>query len=69
MYVQNVHMLHGAPLLTNLMSVWKSSDQFRSHTLRTEIQKKSERDSSFYFRFIVDDCYALFLTPNAYSDV
>ena len=56
-----VHMLNGAPLLTNLMSVWKSSDKFRSHSLRTEEIRT--------FSFIVDDCYALFLTPNAYGDV
>ena len=34
-----------------------------------KIQKKSERESSFTFVFIVDDHYALLLTPNAYSDV
>ena len=34
-----------------------------------KIQKKCERESSFTFVFIVDDCYALYLTPNAYSDV
>ena len=32
-------------------------------------QKKCERESSFTFVFIVDDRYALYLTPNAYSDV
>ena len=44
-----------------LSSIWKSPDRKR--------QKKSEQESSFPFSFIVDDRYALFLTPNAYSDV
>ena len=65
-----VHTLHGAPLYITISSIWKSPDKFRSHTLQTwEKQKKSERESSFIFVFIVDDRYALFLTPNAYSDV
>ena len=34
-----------------------------------KIRKKSERESSFTFIFIVGDLYALYLTPNAYSDV
>ena len=63
------YMAH--PFKLTISSVWKSPDMFRSHTFFTDMGKYRRNPNAIlvYFRFIVDDCYALFLTPNAYGDV
>ena len=62
------HPLHGAPLYITISGiVLISSDRILYGHGKT--QRKYECEPSFTFVFIVDDRYALFLTPNAYDDV